>query len=62
MPEAEKSARQTWVVDPDAEDKNAELALREEKREMRRARWSGFAIGLLVAVVVLTAIFMFQHH
>jgi hypothetical protein len=61
MPEAEKSARRTWVVGADAKQEEIERALEHERREMRRARWLGFAIGLAAAVVVLAAVFMLQH-
>jgi hypothetical protein len=57
MPEAKNSAQRTWVVGSDAEDKEAE----RERREMRRARWFGFAVGLAAAVVVLAVVFASQH-
>jgi predicted membrane-bound mannosyltransferase len=62
MPESEKSAqRRIWVIGPDAKHKVAALE-KQERREIRKARLFGAAIGLAAATVVLLAVFMFQHH
>jgi hypothetical protein len=60
MSNAEKSAqRRIWVVGPDAKHKAAALEKRE-RREIRKARLFGAAIGLAAAAVVLLAVFAFQ--
>jgi predicted membrane-bound mannosyltransferase len=61
MSDAEKSAqRRIWIVGPDAQHKSAALE-KQARRETRKARLFGAAIGLAAAAVVFLAVFAFQH-